>query len=218
MYRRGYLSIGKKNLWDFVIRDRDGNDGVTVPIADIAYSWKHRLQENTFELGWQDNIARRVGGIGRHVSAKLLQDPLAPSNLKKGLAPTNKDQKIWGDAYDKEYNGLKDLDMLTEISEVEYQRLVKTYGDEAAAIPTMNIFTVKEDKENIPVRAKSTNVVLGNHEKRIWSRENRYAPVLSAASSRLLTSMAVQEGRVSNKEITRTLSVNLNCRKTNYVS
>ena len=47
-----------------MIRDQDGNDVVTVLIADIAYSWKHRLQENTFELGWQDNIARQVGGIG----------------------------------------------------------------------------------------------------------------------------------------------------------
>ena len=50
--RRGYLLIGKENLWDFVIRDRDRNDVVTVPIADVAYSWKHRLQENHFKLGW----------------------------------------------------------------------------------------------------------------------------------------------------------------------
>ena len=55
-----------------MIRDQDGNDVVTVLIADISYSWKHRLQENTSELGWQDNIARQVGGIGRHVSAELL--------------------------------------------------------------------------------------------------------------------------------------------------
>ena len=43
-------------------------------------------------------------------------------------------------------------------------------------------------------------VVLGNHEKRIWSREDRYAPVLSAASSRLLTLMAIQEGRYLKQE------------------
>ena len=70
--------------------------------------------------------------MGKNVSAELLQDPPAPSNLKKGLAPTNKDRKIWGDAYDKQYNGLNDLDTSIEISEVEYQRLVKTYGDKAA--------------------------------------------------------------------------------------
>ena len=191
MYGSIYLSIGKENLWDFVIRDRDGNDVVMVPIANIAYSWKHRLQKNNFELGWQDNIACQVGGIGKHVSAELLQDPLAPSNLKKGLTTTNKDHKIWGDAYDEEYNGLKDLDTFTKISKVEYQRLSKVYGDEAAAIPTMNVFTVKKDKENNPIEAKSRIIVLGNYEKRIWSREDRYAPVLLAASSRLLTSMAV---------------------------
>ena len=139
--------------------------------------------------------------------------------MKKGLATTNKNCKIWGDAYDEEYNGLKDLDTFTKISEVEYQRLLKTYGDKAAAIPTMNIFTVKIDKENNPVQDKSRIVVLGNHEKRIWSREDRYAPVLSAASSRLLISisMAVKKG-ISNKEIARMPSVNPNCRRTNYVS
>ena len=83
VYRQGYLLIGKENLWNFLVRDQDRNNVVTVPIANIAYSWKHRLQENTFELGWQDNIARHVGGIGRHVSAELLRDPLTPSNLKK---------------------------------------------------------------------------------------------------------------------------------------
>ena len=76
---------------------------------------------------------------------------MAPSNLKKGLATTNKGCKIWGDAYNKEYNGLKDLDTFTEINKAEYQRLLKTYGDEAAVIPTMNIFTVKKDKETNPV-------------------------------------------------------------------
>ena len=67
---------------------------------------------------------------------------------------------------------MKDLDTFTKISKVEYQRLVKTYGDEAVAIPTMNIFTVNKDKENNPVQVKSKIVVLGNQEKRIWSRED----------------------------------------------
>ena len=91
------------------------------------------------------------GYQGQHVSAEMLQDPLSPSKLRKGLAITNKVHKIWEDTYDNEYNGLKDLDTFTEISEVEYQRLLKTYGNEAAAIPTMNMFTVKKDKENNPV-------------------------------------------------------------------
>ena len=43
LYRPVYLLIGKENLWDFVVHDRDKKNAVTVPIADIAYSWKHRL-------------------------------------------------------------------------------------------------------------------------------------------------------------------------------
>ena len=67
---------------------------------------------------------------------------------------------------------MNDLDMFTKISEVEYQRLLKTYGDEAGVIPTMNILTIKEGKENHPIQAKSRIVVLGNHEKRIWTRKD----------------------------------------------
>ena len=61
-------------------------------------------------------------------------------------------------------------------------------------ILTINIFIVKKDKQNNPVQAKSRIVLLRNHKKRSWTREDRHAPVLSAAS-RLLTSMTVQEER-----------------------
>ena len=52
-------------------RDQDGEDVVTIPIADIAYPWNHRLKANTFELGLKDNIARQRGGIRRCVSVEL---------------------------------------------------------------------------------------------------------------------------------------------------
>ena len=66
----------------------------------------------------------------------------------------------------------------TEIQEEEYQKLGGA----------MNIFNVKKDKTKKPVRAKSRIVVLGNLEKRVWEKGDRYAPVLSATSGRLLTS------------------------------
>ena len=59
----------------------------------------------------------------------------------------------------------------------------------------MNLFTIKPDMKGNPTRAKSRIVALGNLEKRIWSREDRYAPVLSATAAQLLTSMAVEDGR-----------------------
>ena len=48
------------------------------------------------------------------------------------------------------------------------------------AVPTMNLFTVKDDKEGNPVkvRAKACIVALGNLECQIWSQEDPYTPVL----------------------------------------
>lgn len=163
-------------------------------------SWKHKIQENNFELGWQGNIARQVQveGIRRHMSAELLKDPLAPSNLRKASSITNKDCRIWGDAYDEEYNGLNDLDTFTKISDVEYQCSLKNIQRWRCSDPNnaiTNICTVKKDKENNPVQAKSRIMVLRNHKKRIWTREDKCTPVLSAASTRLLISMAVQDRR-----------------------
>ena len=47
----------------------------------------------------------------------------------------------------------------------------------------------------IPLEPKSRIVALGNLERKIWSREDRYAPVLSGPASRLLLSMAIEDGR-----------------------
>ena len=45
-----------------------------------------------------------------------------------------------------------------------------------------------------PNRAKSRIVALGNLERHVWSREDRYAPVLSSSAARLLLSMVVEDG------------------------
>ena len=47
----------------------------------------------------------------------------------------------------------------------------------------------------IPLEPKSRIVALGNLERKIWSREDCYAPVLSGPASRLLLSMAIEDGR-----------------------
>ena len=153
------------------------------------------MQENTFDIGWNFEMAHRVYGIGRHVSATNLNANLAPANLRIALAGSNPDKKIWNSAYDEEYDGLQGLEVFMEITTAEYLEYVQKHGDAAQAIPTMNLFTIKPDMEGNPTCAKSRIVALGNLEKRIWSREDRYAPVLSATAARLLTSMAVEDGR-----------------------
>ena len=87
------------------------------------------------------------------------------------------------------------MDVFTEITYLQYKEYRRIHGEKATAIPTMNLFTIKPYMDGNPNRAKSRIVALGNLERRIWSREDKYAPVLSSTASRLLVSMAVEDGR-----------------------
>ena len=59
----------------------------------------------------------------------------------------------------------------------------------------MCVLTIKRDEHLAPDRAKSRIVVFGNLKNRIWSKSEKYAPVLQYSSLRLLTSMAVENRR-----------------------
>ena len=72
IYQQGYLDLNDNNLWEFVKRDANGTIISCSDLSDIQYSWKMRMQENTFDVGWTDNLAHRVFGIGQHVSASNL--------------------------------------------------------------------------------------------------------------------------------------------------
>ena len=60
----------------------------------IQYRWKTRIQENTFDIGLQENIAHRIFGTGRHVFSTNLNANVTPVNLKSALAGSNPDQKL----------------------------------------------------------------------------------------------------------------------------
>ena len=52
LYKQGYININKDNLWEFVSQDPDGMITFANSLSDIQYSWKMRMQENTFDIGW----------------------------------------------------------------------------------------------------------------------------------------------------------------------
>jgi hypothetical protein len=54
------------------------------------------------------------------------------------------------------------------------------------------VLTIKRDENLLPHRAKSRVVALGNHEDRLWSKSDKFAPVLRSDSLRFLVSMAVK--------------------------
>ena len=69
------------------------------------------------------------------------------------------------------------------------------YDEKARFIPTMNLFSIKSDIDGNPNRARSRIAALDILERRIWSREDKYTPVLSSTAVRLLVSMAVNDGQ-----------------------
>ena len=127
--------------------------------------------------------------------AANLNANFAPPNLKTALAGSNPDRKVWDASYNEEYDGLNGLNVFTEINAEQYREYRRIHGEKATAISTMNLFTIKPDMDGNPNCAKSRIVALGNLEQRIWSQEDKYAPVLSSTASRLLVLMAVNDGR-----------------------
>jgi hypothetical protein len=60
----------------------------------------------------------------------------------------------------------------------------------------MCILTIKKDEMMNPLRAKSCIIVLGNHEDRVWTKPEKYAPVLRPDSMQLTVSMATERHTV----------------------
>ncbi len=57
----------------------------------------------------------------------------------------------------------------------------------------MCLLTIKKDENLLPLQAKSCIVVLGNHKDWVWSKSDRYAPVLRGNSILFLVSLAVEK-------------------------
>jgi hypothetical protein len=121
-------------------------------------------------------------GTARIVSAKGLKSRIAPRNLREALALHNPDHPVW----------LGSMNTFTEITEEQMQQY-KKQGCEV--VPSMSIFTVKPDEKGEPYRAKARTVVLGNLERRTWTKEDKYAPVLGHLGARLLAAEATSKGR-----------------------
>jgi hypothetical protein len=91
--------------------------------------------------------------------------------------------------FEEEKDGIKSQDTYDVIDLAQYRAL---HAKGAPwAIPIMCVLAIKPDKMIRPHRAKARIVVLGNHEDRIWTKSDKYAPVLRPDTLCLLISMAV---------------------------
>jgi len=79
---------------------------------------------------------------------------------------SSNDQRIWGDAYSEEYDGLASLPTWEVLTEKQFKQLSKG----TKALPSMAIATIKYDAFNQPKWAKYRIIVLGNHDYHTWSK------------------------------------------------
>ena len=116
--------------------------------------------------------------------------PSYPSESPCGLASRS---GIWLQSYHEEKQGIGSLNTYRKITLGEYRALCEKGAPKA--IPTMCMLTVKKDENLLSLQAKSRIIVLGNHEDCLWSKSDRFTPVLCKDSLRFLISIAVQKRR-----------------------
>jgi hypothetical protein len=170
--------------WTFTQRTASGRTTYTLDLADLPVTWEDRITEGSLELGWQ--ATERA----YHVSAAGITGGI-PRSFRKSMEHGHEDRSIWLESYLEEAGGLKEQDTYVTLSAKEY---AEKYSD-IQIILAMSVQTIKQDENRNPVRAKTRIVAIGNYEETIWTKSEKYAPVLRDQSSRLMTSMAVERGR-----------------------
>jgi len=96
-------------------------------------------------------------------------------------------------SFREEKSGIDSEDTYVKLSLAEYRALWEKGAPRA--IPTMCVLSIKKDEMFNPLRAKSRIVVLGNHEDQVWTKPEKYAPVLRPDSMRLMVSLAAEQCR-----------------------
>ena len=167
-----------------------------VPLPNLTSTWQDLCVEGTLIPGHQSSSFLRPppprDGSASHVSAVNLKRE-CPRSLLSGLHPSHPDRETWLASFREEKSGIESQDTYVKIGLPEY-RALRAKGV-PRAIPTMCVLSIKKDEMLNPLRAKSRIVVLGNHEDRVWSKPEKYAPVLRPDTMRLLVSMAVERRR-----------------------
>jgi hypothetical protein len=93
-------------------------------------------------------------------------------------------------SFREEKSGIEFQNTYIKINLAEYHALCAKGAPRA--IPTMCVLSIKKDEMLNPLRAKSRIVVLGNHEDCVWTKSEKYAPVLRPDTMRLMVSLAVE--------------------------
>jgi hypothetical protein len=166
----------------------------SVPLPNLPSTWHQLCLDGVLLPGHAASSFIRGSADPQSVANFVSATGLVwecPRSLLTALSDIHPDRDIWLRSFREEKTALEALDTYDKISLADYRSLREKGAPRA--IPTMCVLTVKPDEMLNPHRAKTRIVVLGNHEDRIWSKPEKYAPVLRADTMRLLVSMAVEQ-------------------------
>ena len=200
-YHKGFLSKTPDGPYCFIYKSHINkkHPDWSVPLPNLTTNWQDLCMDGILIPGHSSgSFLRDPSSASRDPSsaslvsaASLLRE--CPRSLLSALAPTHPDRDTWLASFREEKDGIKSQDTY-DVLTLEQYRAYRAKGA-PRAIPTMCVLTIKPDEMLRPHRAKSRIVVLGNHEDRIWTKSEKYAPVLRPDTLRLIVSMAIQKRR-----------------------
>ncbi len=184
---QGRLHIGKQNQWFFTVQNKLGMIIKQLPLENLPFTFQTLIDEGVLQPGWETHPQL----LAFNVSAQNLKHPCPPT-LNKALHPSHLDRDTWFQSYHQEYSDLQNMNVYDTISQDEFQRIQHHCG---RPIPTMCILTIKY-KNGYPDRAKCRVVVLGNQQQQqSYTKDEKYAPVITQNQFRCLLSLAVKNRR-----------------------
>ncbi len=200
-YHKGFLGL-RDGIYCFVYKSHVNKqkEDWSIPLPNLPTTWVDLCVEgillpghisHTFLCSLVTQQHTTFDPVASFMSTLNLHKEY-PLTLLKALADSHPDREIWLQSYADKKGGLESLNTYKKIIG-EYRSLREKGAP--CAIPTMCVLTIKCDENLLPHHAKSQIVVLGNHEDRVWSKSDKFAPVLQGDSLRFLVSMAVQHCR-----------------------
>ncbi len=198
-YHKGFLRQCNE-IYSFVFKSHVNKrkEDWSVPLPNLLTTWMDLCVEgvllpshisHTFLCSPTSPQLLTFDPVASFVSALNLHKEYPPT-LLKALADSHPDREVWLQSYEEEKSGLESLDTYHKLTLGKYQALCKKGAP--CTISTMHVLTINWDETLPPQHAKSRIVVLGNHDDRVWSKLDKFGPVLWGDPLRFLVSMAVQ--------------------------
>ncbi len=194
-YHKGYLGQSSNGVYRFSFKSHINkkNEDWGISLPNVTTTWQDLCLEGILILGHQTSSFQRPHhhnhASTRFVSATTLKCK-GPCSLLAGLHPSHPNRNTWLASFREEKSGIQSLDTYEKITLAEYRTLHAKGAPRA--IPTMCVLSIRKNKMLNPLRAKSRIIVLGNHEDRVWTKSEKYAPVLCPDTLHLMVSMAVE--------------------------